>query len=233
MAKATNWYRGRRMWLALGTVLALLLVWMCVRLIGTQTLRDLKAQDWAAWVQAIGSIGAILAAAGVVVLQHRLERKRADERRDDRQRQQLVMAVFVAQELAAFCEHALKSVPDAPVGRVRSMARSMKGDLRALQEVCARLDPTESTDEGETRHMVLLVATIVTLLEHVENIHEHAYAEADGRPQLIRFISTHLKRVQRARNGLVRVFGRLPPARGGDASLQIEFGTGLRDPYDW
>jgi len=54
---------------------------------------DLSGDKWAAWVQAVGSIGAILAAAGVVVSQHELELLRL-HRESAARLQQLYEAAF-------------------------------------------------------------------------------------------------------------------------------------------
>jgi hypothetical protein len=59
---------------------------------------NLSKSDWAAWVQAIGSIGAILAAVGVVQYQHRQQARLALEakRIERRMRLNTLMAIFTA-----------------------------------------------------------------------------------------------------------------------------------------
>jgi len=54
---------------------------------------DLTSDKWASWVQAVGSIGAILAAAGVVVSQHELELARV-RRESAAKLQQMYEAAF-------------------------------------------------------------------------------------------------------------------------------------------
>jgi len=69
-------HRDPMTWLALALI-APVLIWVLISLIGPQTLQGMNKQDWAAWVQALGSIAAILVSACVVVWQvgkqHRLE----------------------------------------------------------------------------------------------------------------------------------------------------------------
>jgi hypothetical protein len=63
--KTEAWYRNPLHWLALGLITPVI-IWSVVQLIGVQTVREMKTSDWASWVQAIGSILAIIGAgAGV------------------------------------------------------------------------------------------------------------------------------------------------------------------------
>ena len=85
-----KWYHDPLHWL-LGVLLGPLLVYCAINLIGYDRLfgpNGLKSGDWAAWVQAIGSIAAIAATGWVVQRQHWLE----VERQNDRERSAQVEA---------------------------------------------------------------------------------------------------------------------------------------------
>lgn len=58
---------------------ALLFASVIAALVTTGLAADLSKSDWAAWVQAVGSIGAIIGAVWVVWWQHNLEASRAEE----------------------------------------------------------------------------------------------------------------------------------------------------------
>ena len=115
--------------------------WSLIAIIGSERLAALDAAAWAAWVQAVGSIGAILAAAWVVRFQHRLERERSREAELSAYRSQLQLAYWIATAVLSCCDRAKDWIPTADKALVRAASRAMSGELMALQRTCSRVDP--------------------------------------------------------------------------------------------
>jgi hypothetical protein len=63
---------------------------------------SLKAGDWAAWVQAIGSIGAICAGFGLAYRQNRRADKLRVQERDEQERERTSRAEVVALRLSGW-----------------------------------------------------------------------------------------------------------------------------------
>lgn len=220
------WFRDPWTWLAM-LIISPVFVWMTAKLIGVI---ELKASDWAAWVQAVGSITAIVAAAVFVNWQNKLELLRAREAEIVAFRGQLQVALWLSNSLLMFFDRVQRWLPTAETGRVRSASRAMTGELLSFQAAWTRLDPTAKG--GRVAEPIAVIgATIGTMIEHARNIHEFAYAEADGRPQFIRYAESRSGSVERARNRLLRVFGELPSDP--DSSLEGEVVIGMRDGRDW
>lgn len=108
-------------------------------------LAEVGGSTWAAWVQAIGSIGAIYAAVKVVDRQHRLEVMRA--RRQEHEREvakhesfaQLVGgAAQIARKVAVWAEeHRRRNVPTVDLGEVYLI----ESEVEAMWLVLRSVDP--------------------------------------------------------------------------------------------
>lgn len=227
------WHRDLHTWAALLLISPVVGYFVFLGIRQVQRVFDLSKSDWAAWVQAIGSVAAIIVTALLVNRQHTLERRLQRDAEIAKHRNQLRVAAWAGRSLADFCKRVEQWLPDAEESRVRSASRAMSGELAALQAACARLDLTARGGEA-AEHIAVLGATIGTMLEHARNIHDHAYADANGRPQFVRYVERRISQIEHATAAIGRKLERLPRDQEEDDSFaEVEFSMALRDAKEW
>lgn len=231
-SKIAPWYRDPLSWLCL-LLLGPVIAYSLLQLIGFDRLASMTKSDWASWVQAIGSIIAILVAAGVVLVQHSLETARLRNAEVETIRKQLTSALTLIERALDFCVRAKVWLPIAADDRIRSAARAMTGELQALQSGCARLDITMAPGGYVAKDMLVLAGAISGFVGNVENIEANAYKEHNGRAQFVRYVEDQVKRLTRAQERFGKALGKLPPAPDQNNSLEVEFRMELRSTHDW
>lgn len=135
LLRATPQVRRWARWLGLGLASTAAVVTLTMRL---GQAFDLSKSDWAAWVQAIGSVVAIVASAGLVFVQHHLERRRANAE----QRDKLDALVEPSERMIAIAAGTLRAAdgqdPNAAVKRAQDY-----GGLSQLHDLIQLHEPGE------------------------------------------------------------------------------------------
>lgn len=149
-----------------------------------QNVWDLHAADWASWVQAVGSIGAILASVGVVQWQNRLSRNAEDRAALIRHKNVLRAAAVVGDELCQLLAiisntlHNTNSVPATYKG-VTSMLADTTGAVQSL--------PLVEFDEATADQIVTIrrVCREVNMLASAAGVVQHTSGEAQHQKRII------------------------------------------------
>jgi hypothetical protein len=129
---------------------------------------SLTSSDWAAWVQAIGSILAIFVAAGLVVFQHALA-ERKERKAERRASQARVDTALQLVRWATICCGRVRDFIELAPGIERDINHvNVLSDLRGLKSALERLDLNAFRGVDEIKPVVL-TANALSALESYLN----------------------------------------------------------------
>lgn len=163
-------------------LLLVLVLYLCSPLIPWSDLR--KDVNLAAWIQAIGSIVAILASSGLFLLQHYLDERRQQAAELRQQWQRLNAAYQVAKGAASVCAECEESC----LSGVEFTSNSFLGAIDKIAVVSAALDKIDVTWFGDfeiIESLLVLSMTTANLRTRVEGARIACASGRDWRAELL------------------------------------------------